>query len=286
MLLLVVAGVLLFTSNVAPSDDCSAEGTFCLQGNMDNTYSYQVPSGSSAEAALSIVIKRRELVERYCTHEWTMNISSRIQELKRGSISFIPEAQRLGKLMLTFITMQQVLMKDQCYEWKGDLKPMSRENCGALFQRDIVELPHYSRFITTDQFDKLIGFEGQKMHVQIDLAYVTQSESKQISIRTKEAFRLFMPKDFVATAADTDPGKTDKAKNSTPSANGITPKSAKETPEREDKPKKGGVDPFVIAGLVALICVLAIAVAVVSYLAYSRVKSEASIRLTTHASWR
>ena len=251
MLFLIVTGVLFFTANVvATSRNCSADGTFCLQVNMDSSYSYQVPSGinGSDELAMSFVIERFLPVGKFYSHRWIVEIGNHFRELETGTISFIPERAPNGQLMLAFMTNDSLIQDFVCYKWIGVNWQIT--DCRAFFQRFYLQV-RTTRFSSTHRFDEFVGFESQKMRVQVDMTYLNESESKQISIQTKEAIRLFTPKDFVATA---------------PSASGITPTSANVTPEHEDKPKKGGVDPFIIAGLVSLICVLVIAVAVVSYL--------------------
>ena len=203
MLLLVVAGVLFFTSNAATSyTDCWAKGTFCLQVNTDSTYSFQVPDESSAEAAMSIVIKRSWRQGRFYAHEWSVEISKDMQEM-RANISFIPVGAERGKFMLVFTGGVKYLVNDMSKEWREDnWRDISSAAFWDFFPNTAPELlPHSLRFNSSDRLNEFLGFESKKMLVRVSMKYWTQKgqKYKYIFVTTGDALRLFEAKNIATT---------------------------------------------------------------------------------------
>ena len=293
MLLLVVAGVLYFTSNAATSaTDCSSEGTFCLQVNTDSTYSYQVPSGGSAEAAMSIVTKRSSREGKFYGHEWSVEISKDMKEM-RGNISFTPEREEHGKFMLVLTGGGNVFVNNKSKEWRdNDWRDISSTSFWSFFPKTQPELfPHSLRFNSSAKLDEFVGLESKKMFVLVSMLYWTEKgqEYKFNFVRTNDAKRLFLAKKSGTTPPKStpelvNPGKPGHATNDTGVA--VTPKPGGNDTQHEDKKKKGAAYPFIIAGLVLLICVLATAVAGVSYLAYAAVSKKTTSSRSNRTSRR
>ena len=276
MLLFVITGVLFFTANVATSaTDCTAEGTFCLQVNTDSTYSYQVPSRYIAKAAMRIAIKRSSRQGKFYGHEWSVELSNDMQEM-RGNISFIPEREEHGKLMLVLTGGGKYLVNNKSKEWRdNDWRDISSTAFWGFFPATQPELlPHSLRFNSSAKLDEFLGLESKKMFVYVSLKYWTDKGLKYNIVRTKNALRLFVgkkigptpPESAIVTPERVTPGKTVDAKNDTGVA--VAPKLGVTDTQHEDKDKKDASYPFIIAGLVVLICVL---LAGVSYLAYAAV---------------